>query len=126
MMRQQQRQHVRTQSVSDATAAAAATDAEPLEQYPDVMPFRFHAFGRDFDVELRKNHDLMAADYKEVTMHPDTLEILHTNEHPIHCFYTGVVVASEQAVRVAIDTCEGIRGIIEAHGESLVIYPTHS
>uniref|UniRef100_A0AAR2K7V0 ADAM metallopeptidase domain 23a n=1 Tax=Pygocentrus nattereri TaxID=42514 RepID=A0AAR2K7V0_PYGNA len=71
--------------------------------------FQLDAFGSTFTLDLTLNNDLLSSDYVEIHYEKDKPVLSKGGEH---CYYHGKVRGNE-ASRVALSTCNGLRGMFD-------------
>lgn len=110
------------------------------DSYPDAATLTFDAFSRNFSLELRRNQQLFAPDYREVRREVDAegnlvRETVSSGLQAQHCFYHGTVHVDGQREGdsvVALNTCHGggaVRGTFHSQGEvygiDSAVHPDH-
>jgi hypothetical protein len=89
-------------------------------QHDPTAVYKLNAFNRTFVLDLHKNNNMFHPDYKEIRIHSDGTET--TSVTAENCYYHGSVKNASKSI-VAIDTCEGLRGMIKVDGERFQVLP---
>ncbi|CAN9512832.1 unnamed protein product [Ophioblennius macclurei] len=115
---------------------------EEHEDYEVVRPVRLHAVrkrhvepgraetlryamtvgGRDMEMLLEKNHELLTADYTETYYQDDGTRVTSTPKDIDDCYYHGRIVNDSQST-VSISTCDGLRGYFRTSAQRYLIEP---
>jgi len=95
------------------------------ESFPASIGFNLNVYGKDFKIALTKNERLLAPTYAEIRMDygtvPTGVEVSRYTPES-HCFYFGRV-EGDSSSDVALSLCSGLRGVVQAHGETFNIEP---
>jgi hypothetical protein len=95
------------------------------ESFPSSIAFNLSVYGKDFKLALTKNDRLLSPSYSEIRMDygtvPTGVEVSRYTPEG-HCFYSGQV-EGDSTSDVSLSLCSGLRGIVQAHGESFNIEP---
>ncbi|KAL6059807.1 Disintegrin and metalloproteinase domain-containing protein 8 [Balamuthia mandrillaris] len=100
---------------------------------PRTLQLDFSAFGKNFDLKLRKNYELFASNYKELHIDAEGNIIPRDDASykTTNCFFKGKVVSSEEEGKeswAVINICAGeskraTSGLIYAFGEEFSLEP---
>ncbi|XP_066509194.1 zinc metalloproteinase-disintegrin-like protein H3 [Hoplias malabaricus] len=89
---------------------------------PDVMKYAMNLDGKDIEMHLERNEDLLTQDYTETfytedgtpfTTKPDNLDL---------CYYQGKIVNDSDS-QVSVSTCNGLRGYFQTAEQRFLIEP---
>jgi disintegrin/metalloproteinase domain-containing protein 19 len=100
------------------------------ESFPSSLSFSISAYGKEFQLDMTKNAGLLSPDYAEIRMDYGAdgtvpgVEVSRRKpaSQEAHCFFHGQV-RGDQTSSVALSVCAGLRGTVQAHGESFSIEP---
>ncbi|XP_029296498.1 disintegrin and metalloproteinase domain-containing protein 28 [Cottoperca gobio] len=124
------------------TPSESAPDFRELKDYEVVRPVRLHTVrkrhtehlrpetvkyamtvrGRDIEMQLEKNKELLTADYTETYYQDDGTRVTTTANDIDHCYYHGSVVNDSES-SVSISTCDGLRGYFRMSAQRYLIEP---
>jgi hypothetical protein len=89
------------------------------EHDPNAV-YELNAFNRTFTLDLHKNDNIFHPKYKEVRVNADGSKT--TTVGAENCYYHGFVRNASQSI-VAVDTCDGLRGLMIVDGERFQVLP---
>ncbi|CAL8335632.1 unnamed protein product [Gadus morhua 'NCC'] len=130
--------------VSALLSIAACVCAEPdrTEEYEVVRPIRLHSLhkrhaeysrpdslkyamtvrGRDIEMHLERNRELITDDYSETYYRDDGSPVTTRPTNIDHCYYQGRIVNDSQST-ASISTCDGLRGYFQTAAQRYAIEP---
>uniref|UniRef100_A0A3Q1IKR6 Uncharacterized protein n=1 Tax=Anabas testudineus TaxID=64144 RepID=A0A3Q1IKR6_ANATE len=89
---------------------------------PDTLRYAITVGGKDIEMQLEKNFELLTKDYTE-TYYRDDGERVTTRPNDIdHCYYHGRIVNDSKS-SVSISTCDGLRGYFRTSAQRYLIEP---
>ncbi|KAL6113893.1 adam28 [Pungitius sinensis] len=117
-------------------------DFEDVKDYEVVRPVRLHSVrrrhtehlrpetvryamtlgGRDIEMRLKRNHELLTKDYTETYYQEDGTRVTAAPDDVDHCYYQGSIVNDSQS-SVSISTCDGLRGYFRTSAQRYLIEP---
>ncbi|XP_030274310.1 disintegrin and metalloproteinase domain-containing protein 28 [Sparus aurata] len=117
-------------------------DFEEVKDYEVVRPVRLHTVrkrqtedvrpqtvkyamtlgGRDIEMQLEKNNELLTSDYSETSYREDGTQVTTTPNDIDHCYYHGRIV-NDSGSAVSISTCDGLRGYFRTSAQRYLIEP---
>ncbi|XP_040052475.2 zinc metalloproteinase-disintegrin-like MTP8 [Gasterosteus aculeatus] len=117
-------------------------DLEDVKDYEVVRPVRLHSVrrrhaehlrpetvryamtlgGRDIEMRLKRNHELLTKDYTETYYQADGTRVTAAPDDIDHCYYHGSIVNDSQS-SVSISTCDGLRGYFRTSAQRYLIEP---
>jgi hypothetical protein len=89
-------------------------------QHDPTAVYKLNAFNRTFVLDLARNDNMFHPDYKEVRVNADGTESVNVGAE--NCYYHGSVQNTSRSI-VAVDTCEGLRGMIKVDGKRFQVLP---
>lgn len=78
--------------------------------------------GRDIEMQLEKNNELLTKDYTETYYQDDGTEVTTSPNDIDHCYYHGRIVNDSES-SVSISTCDGLRGYFRTSAQRYLIEP---
>nr|XP_033947256.1 LOW QUALITY PROTEIN: zinc metalloproteinase-disintegrin BlatH1-like [Pseudochaenichthys georgianus] len=106
-----------------------------VKDYEVVRPVRLHAplrperityamtvGGRDIEMHLEKNNELLPKDYTETIYQEDGARVTTTPTDIDHCYYHGSILDDSQS-SVSISTCDGLKGYFRTSEQRYLIEP---
>ncbi|XP_039659600.1 disintegrin and metalloproteinase domain-containing protein 28 isoform X2 [Perca fluviatilis] len=78
--------------------------------------------GKDIEMQLEKNNELLTKDYTETYYQEDGTQVTTTPNDIDHCYYHGRIVNDSQS-SVSISTCDGLRGYFRMSAQRYLIEP---
>ncbi|XP_037636668.1 disintegrin and metalloproteinase domain-containing protein 19 [Sebastes umbrosus] len=81
------------------------------EEHPAEAQVLISVEGRELQLHLEKNEQLLAPGYQEIWYTPDGARKSSSPASTGHCFYHGEILGVEGS-SVAVSTCSGLRGLI--------------
>ncbi|KAM8887277.1 zinc metalloproteinase-disintegrin-like MTP4 isoform 2-T2 [Spinachia spinachia] len=117
-------------------------DFEDVKDYEVVRPVRLHSVrrrhvehlrpetvryamtlgGRDIEMRLKRNHELLTKDYTETYYQEDGTRVTAAPNDVDHCYYHGSIVNDSQS-SLSISTCDGLRGYFRTSAQRYLIEP---
>ncbi|RVE68885.1 hypothetical protein OJAV_G00096590 [Oryzias javanicus] len=95
-------------------------DAENFR--PPVIKYAMTVGGKDIEMHLEKNNELLAKEYSETYYEEDGTQVT-TIPHDIdHCYYHGKIVNDSES-SISISTCDGLRGYLRTSAQKYLIEP---
>jgi hypothetical protein len=85
--------------------------------------FEIDAFNLTFMLDLHRNDDMFADGYKETRVNENGQH--ETTDGAENCYYRGSVLNATRSV-VAVDTCDGLRGMFIVNGQRFQVLPAAS
>ncbi|XP_051924184.1 disintegrin and metalloproteinase domain-containing protein 28 [Hippocampus zosterae] len=89
---------------------------------PETIRYAMTVEGRDLEMHLQKNNDLLTQDYTETFYQGDGKQITTFPNDIDHCYYHGKIV-NESDSAVSISTCDGLRGYFRTSAQRYLIEP---
>ncbi|XP_033947037.1 zinc metalloproteinase-disintegrin-like jararhagin isoform X1 [Pseudochaenichthys georgianus] len=128
------------------TSDSHGRDFEEVKDYEVVRPVRLHAVrkrdtdvrspplrperityamtvgGKDIEMHLEKNNELLPKDYTETIYQEDGARVTTTPTDIDHCYYHGSILDDSQS-SVSISTCDGLKGYFRTSEQRYLIEP---
>ncbi|XP_049907937.1 disintegrin and metalloproteinase domain-containing protein 28 [Epinephelus moara] len=95
-------------------------DTEHLR--PETMKYAMTVGGRDIEMHLEKNNELLTKDYTETYYQEDGTRVTKTPNDIDHCYYHGKILNDNES-SVSISTCDGLRGYFKTSAQRYLIEP---
>ncbi|KAK5871734.1 hypothetical protein PBY51_004596 [Eleginops maclovinus] len=89
---------------------------------PETMKYAMRVGGRDIEMHLEKNNELLPKDYTETFYQDDGTRVTTTPTDIDHCYYHGSIVDDSQS-SVSISTCDGLKGYFRTSAQRYLIEP---
>uniref|UniRef100_A0A3Q3WVT9 Peptidase M12B domain-containing protein n=1 Tax=Mola mola TaxID=94237 RepID=A0A3Q3WVT9_MOLML len=89
---------------------------------PETVKYAMTLGGRNIEMQLEKNSELVTKDYTETHYEDDGTQVTTTPNDIDHCYYHGRIVNDSQS-SVSISTCEGLRGYFRTSAQRYLIEP---
>ncbi|XP_068577185.1 zinc metalloproteinase-disintegrin-like MTP4 [Cebidichthys violaceus] len=89
---------------------------------PETIKYAMTVGGRDIEMRLEKNHELLTKDYTETYYQEDGTQVTTAPDDVDHCYYHGSIVNDSQS-SVSISTCDGLRGYFRMSAQKYLIEP---
>ncbi|KAK0139930.1 Disintegrin and metalloproteinase domain-containing protein 28 [Merluccius polli] len=89
---------------------------------PDTLKYAMTVEGKDIQMHLEKNRELLSNDYSETYYRDDGSPVTTLPTDIDHCYYHGQIVNDSQSM-VSISTCDGLRGYFRTSAQRYVIEP---
>ncbi|KAM9360324.1 disintegrin and metalloproteinase domain-containing protein 28 [Symphorus nematophorus] len=89
---------------------------------PESIKYAMTVGGRDIEMHLEKNNELLTKDYTETYYQEDGAQVTTTPADIDHCYYHGRI-ANDDASSVSISTCDGLRGYFRTSAQRYLIEP---
>ncbi|KAM6931435.1 disintegrin and metalloproteinase domain-containing protein 28 [Xenentodon cancila] len=89
---------------------------------PGTIKYAMTVGGRDIEVHLEKNNELLTKDYTETFYQDDETRVTTIPNDIDHCYYHGKVV-NDSTSSVSISTCDGLRGYFRTSAQRYLIEP---
>ncbi|XP_032371970.1 disintegrin and metalloproteinase domain-containing protein 28 [Etheostoma spectabile] len=89
---------------------------------PETIKYAMTVGGRDIEMQLEKNNELLTKDYTETYYQEDGTQVTTTPNDIDHCYYHGSIVNDSQS-SVSISTCDGLRGYFRTSAQRYLIEP---
>ncbi|XP_077378893.1 disintegrin and metalloproteinase domain-containing protein 28 isoform X2 [Festucalex cinctus] len=89
---------------------------------PQTIKYAMTVGGRDVEMHLQKNNDLLTRDYTETFYQEDGTRVTTSPNDIDHCYYHGTIV-NESDSTVSISTCDGLRGYFRTSSQRYLIEP---
>ncbi|KAM4617097.1 disintegrin and metalloproteinase domain-containing protein 28 [Polymixia lowei] len=89
---------------------------------PETLKYAMTVGGKNIEVHLEKNRDLLSSDYSETYYREDDTPVTTTPTDIDHCYYHGRIVNDSDSV-ASISTCNGLRGYIKTSAQRYLIEP---
>ncbi|XP_019740853.1 disintegrin and metalloproteinase domain-containing protein 28 isoform X2 [Hippocampus comes] len=89
---------------------------------PETIRYAMTVEGRDLEMHLQKNNDLLTQDYTETFYQGDGKQVTTFPNDIDHCYYHGKIV-NESDSAVSISTCDGLRGYFRTSAQRYLIEP---
>ncbi|XP_041854238.1 disintegrin and metalloproteinase domain-containing protein 28 [Melanotaenia boesemani] len=78
--------------------------------------------GKDIEIELEKNNELLTSGYSETYYQDDGTRVTTVPHDIDHCYYHGKIVNDSES-SVSISTCDGLRGYFRTSAQRYLIEP---
>uniref|UniRef100_A0A3B5M975 ADAM metallopeptidase domain 28 n=1 Tax=Xiphophorus couchianus TaxID=32473 RepID=A0A3B5M975_9TELE len=89
---------------------------------PETIKYAMTVGGRDIQLQLEKNNELLTRNYTETYYQEDGTRVT-TSPHDVdHCYYHGKIVNDSES-SASISTCEGLRGYFRTSAQRYLIEP---
>ncbi|XP_036385903.1 disintegrin and metalloproteinase domain-containing protein 28-like [Megalops cyprinoides] len=89
---------------------------------PDEVWYGMSVGGRDIEMHLERNQDLLSEHYSETHYTPDGTRVTSTLQDLDHCYYHGRIVNDSQSA-VSVSTCNGLRGYLRTASQQYLLEP---
>ncbi|XP_038560567.1 disintegrin and metalloproteinase domain-containing protein 28 [Micropterus salmoides] len=89
---------------------------------PETIKYAMTVGGRDIEMRLEKNNELLTKDYTETYYQEDGTRLTTTPNDIDHCYYHGRIVNDSES-SVSISTCDGLRGYFRTSAQKYLIEP---
>ncbi|KAF1388873.1 hypothetical protein PFLUV_G00067360 [Perca fluviatilis] len=89
---------------------------------PETIKYAMTVGGKDIEMQLEKNNELLTKDYTETYYQEDGTQVTTTPNDIDHCYYHGRIVNDSQS-SVSISTCDGLRGYFRMSAQRYLIEP---
>ncbi|XP_075934298.1 zinc metalloproteinase-disintegrin-like MTP4 [Anarhichas minor] len=89
---------------------------------PETVKYAMTVGGRDIEMRLERNHELLTKDYTETYYQEDGTQVTTAPDDVDHCYYHGSIVNDSQS-SVSISTCDGLRGYFRMSAQRYLIEP---
>ncbi|XP_074493729.1 disintegrin and metalloproteinase domain-containing protein 28-like isoform X2 [Sebastes fasciatus] len=89
---------------------------------PETVKYGMTVGGRDIELQLERNKELLTKDYTETYYQEDGTRVTTTPNDVDHCYYHGSIVNDSQS-SVSISTCDGLRGYFRVSAQRYLIEP---
>ncbi|XP_067457960.1 zinc metalloproteinase-disintegrin-like VLAIP-A [Thunnus thynnus] len=89
---------------------------------PETIKYAMTVGGKDIEMQLEKNNELLTKDYTETSYREDGTQITTTPNDIDHCYYHGRIVNDNKS-SVSISTCDGLRGYFRTAAQRYLIEP---
>ncbi|KAE8291553.1 Zinc metalloproteinase-disintegrin-like MTP4 [Larimichthys crocea] len=89
---------------------------------PETIRYAVTVGGRDIEMQLEKNNELLTKDYTETYYKEDGTEVTTSPKDIDHCYYHGSIVNDSES-SVSISTCDGLRGYFRTSAQRYLIEP---
>ncbi|XP_034040129.1 A disintegrin and metalloproteinase with thrombospondin motifs 17 [Thalassophryne amazonica] len=91
----------------------------------DSMMVTLSAFGREFLLNLTRDHTFLSEDFVVEERHRDQRAAVSRLSTEQLCFYSGSIVNRSDSV-ASLSTCRGLTGLVQIGEDSLFIQPLHT
>ncbi|KAF6730584.1 Disintegrin and metalloproteinase domain-containing protein 28 [Oryzias melastigma] len=95
-------------------------DAENFR--PPVIKYAMTVGGKDIEMHLEKNNELLTKEYSETYYQEDGTQVTTVPHDIDHCYYQGKIVNDSES-SVSISTCDGLRGYLRTSAQKYLIEP---
>ncbi|XP_052007676.1 disintegrin and metalloproteinase domain-containing protein 8a [Xyrauchen texanus] len=92
----------------------------PLKTYPEKLEYALAVDGRNFNISLHRNRELLGKHYTMAHYNEDG--ILETSGNIDHCYYQGYIQEIEDS-SVSVGLCSGMQGFLRAGKQVYLIEP---
>uniref|UniRef100_A0A8C8M549 Uncharacterized protein n=1 Tax=Oncorhynchus tshawytscha TaxID=74940 RepID=A0A8C8M549_ONCTS len=101
-----------------------STNPNPLSQSsrPETLKYAMRVGGRDIEMHLEKNTELLTKDYSETYYTEDGTPVTSTPQDMDHCYYHGSIVDDSEST-VSMSTCDGLSGYFRTAAQRYLIEP---
>lgn len=89
---------------------------------PDVVKYAMTLGGKDLEMHLERNDDLLTQDYTETHYTEDGTPITTKPDNLDLCYYQGNIVNDSDSM-VSVSTCDGLRGYFQTAEQRFLIEP---
>ncbi|XP_037113613.1 disintegrin and metalloproteinase domain-containing protein 28 [Syngnathus acus] len=89
---------------------------------PETLKYAMTVEGKDVEMHLQKNNDLLTQDYSETFYQEDGTQVTSSPNDIDHCYYHGKIVNQSDST-VSISTCDGLRGYFRTSAQRYLIEP---
>ncbi|XP_042344180.1 disintegrin and metalloproteinase domain-containing protein 28 [Plectropomus leopardus] len=89
---------------------------------PETVKYAMTVGGRDIEMQLEKNDELLTKDYTETYYRDDGTQVTTAPNDIDHCYYHGSIVNDSES-SVSISTCDGLRGYFRMSAQRYLIEP---
>ncbi|XP_070760282.1 zinc metalloproteinase-disintegrin-like MTP4 [Enoplosus armatus] len=89
---------------------------------PETIKYAMMVGGRDIEMQLEKNNELLTKDYTETYYQDDGTQVTTAPDDIDHCYYHGRIVNDSES-SVSISTCDGLRGYFRTSAQKYLIEP---
>uniref|UniRef100_A0A4W6G884 ADAM metallopeptidase domain 28 n=1 Tax=Lates calcarifer TaxID=8187 RepID=A0A4W6G884_LATCA len=89
---------------------------------PETIKYAMTVGGKDIEMQLEKNDELLTKDYTETYYQEDGTRVTTTPNDIDHCYYHGRIVNDSKS-SVSISTCDGLRGYFRTSAQKYLIEP---
>ncbi|XP_069557617.1 disintegrin and metalloproteinase domain-containing protein 28 [Brachyistius frenatus] len=89
---------------------------------PETIKYAMTVGGKDIEMQLEKNNELLTKDYTETYYQEDGGEVTTTPTDIDHCYYHGTIVNDDKS-SASISTCDGLRGYFRTSAQRYLIEP---
>ncbi|XP_070689915.1 disintegrin and metalloproteinase domain-containing protein 28 [Pempheris klunzingeri] len=89
---------------------------------PESVKYTLMVGGREIEMQLKKNNELLTKDYSETYYQQDGTQVTMTPNDIDHCYYHGRIVNDNES-SVSISTCDGLRGYFRTSAQRYLIEP---
>ncbi|XP_020513659.1 disintegrin and metalloproteinase domain-containing protein 28 [Labrus bergylta] len=89
---------------------------------PETVQYGITLGGRDIEIQLAKNNELLTKDYTETYYQEDGTQVTTTPKDIDHCYYHGKILHDSKS-SVSISTCDGLRGYFRTSEQRYLIEP---
>ncbi|XP_074526736.1 disintegrin and metalloproteinase domain-containing protein 28 [Halichoeres trimaculatus] len=92
------------------------------ELRPETVNYAITVGGRDIELQLEKNNELLTEGYTETYYQEDGTQVTTTPNDIDHCYYHGRILHDSNS-SVSISTCDGLRGYFRTSEQKYLIEP---
>ncbi|XP_064827290.1 zinc metalloproteinase-disintegrin-like brevilysin H2a isoform X1 [Oncorhynchus masou masou] len=89
---------------------------------PETLKYAMRVGGRDIEMHLEKNRELLTKDYSETYYTEDGTPVTSTPQDMDHCYYHGSIVDDSEST-VSMSTCDGLSGYFRTAAQRYLIEP---
>uniref|UniRef100_A0A674N6S1 ADAM metallopeptidase domain 28 n=1 Tax=Takifugu rubripes TaxID=31033 RepID=A0A674N6S1_TAKRU len=89
---------------------------------PETVKYAMTLGGRDIEMHLERNDELLTKDYTETYYQEDGSRVTAAPNDIDHCYYHGRI-AGHSSSSVSISTCDGLRGYFRTSAQRYLIEP---
>ncbi|XP_062272820.1 zinc metalloproteinase-disintegrin-like crotastatin [Scomber scombrus] len=89
---------------------------------PQTIKYAMTVEGKDIEMHLEKNNELLTKDYTETYYKEDGTQVTTTPDDIDHCYYHGRIVNDNES-SVSISACDGLRGYFRTAEQRYLIEP---
>ncbi|XP_034547051.1 disintegrin and metalloproteinase domain-containing protein 28 isoform X2 [Notolabrus celidotus] len=89
---------------------------------PETVNYAITLGGRDIEMQLQKNNELLTKEYTETYYQEDGARVTATPNDIDHCYYHGRILHDTES-SVSISTCDGLRGYFRTSEQRYQIEP---
>ncbi|XP_066014963.1 zinc metalloproteinase-disintegrin-like atrase-A [Pocillopora verrucosa] len=87
----------------------------------DDASYRLTAFDKDWTLDVKRNKELIPSSFAVRTFENDGSEVIQEDDYD-HCHYQGIIRGMKDS-RVVLNTCKGLRGLIDDGHETFYVMP---